>query len=266
LLSDLHFEFHADHGQEFVRGLDPRGVDVLILAGDITLMGVGFYEALSLFRRRFTCPILYVHGNHEFYKSDRATVVRATKDAIARLKGVFWLDCNMVTIKGRRFLGTPLWYQRKPVPQSILSTDEEWAHGIIRSWNPQTSGVHTYQFADFDAIENLDTWVYGENARALKFLVDNMQEGDVVITHMLPTKKSVAPQFVHSVSNAFFVCDMTPIILEKRPALVLHGHTHTSCDYTMGDTRVVCNPFGYQSAGQLNNDFDENLNIELTSV
>jgi predicted phosphodiesterase len=44
LLSDLHFEFHADHGQSFVESLDPRGVDVLVLAGDIAV-GDGIADA-----------------------------------------------------------------------------------------------------------------------------------------------------------------------------------------------------------------------------
>lgn len=27
-----------------------------------------------------------------------------------------------------------------------------------------------------------------------------------------------------------------------------HGHTHDSCDYQFGRTRVLCNPFGYPDA------------------
>jgi hypothetical protein len=33
--------------------------------------------------------------------------------------------------------------------------------------------------------------------------------------------------------------------LEKRPRLWVHGHTHTTCDYELGSTRVACNPYGY---------------------
>jgi predicted phosphodiesterase len=25
----------------------------------------------------------------------------------------------------------------------------------------------------------------------------------------------------------------------------IHGHTHTPCQYVVGDTRVICNPIGY---------------------
>src|SRR5450631_3269273 len=37
IMSDLHLEMHADRGAEFIRSLDPTGVDVLVLAGDITM-------------------------------------------------------------------------------------------------------------------------------------------------------------------------------------------------------------------------------------
>jgi predicted phosphodiesterase len=37
IMSDLHFEMHADGGAGLIRELDPTGVDVLVLAGDITM-------------------------------------------------------------------------------------------------------------------------------------------------------------------------------------------------------------------------------------
>ena len=55
---------------------------------------------------------------------------------------------------------------------------------------------------------------------------------------------------------------MHHLIEERKPALWVHGHTHTSFNYTIGPTRVVCNPLGYQTAGELNVNFDENLTVE----
>jgi len=34
------------------------------------------------------------------------------------------------------------------------------------------------------------------------------------------------------------------------PVLWIHGHTHTSFDYRVGNCRVLCNPRGYQAAGR----------------
>ena len=51
--------------------------------------------------------------------------------------------------------------------------------------------------------------------------------------------------YAESPINRFFVSDETPLILDKKPRLWVHGHTHLTCDYMLGETRVVCNPHGY---------------------
>jgi predicted phosphodiesterase len=45
VMSDLHLEMHADGGAELIRELDRTGVDVLVLAGDITM--ARYYESLA---------------------------------------------------------------------------------------------------------------------------------------------------------------------------------------------------------------------------
>jgi len=45
--------------------------------------------------------------------------------------------------------------------------------------------------------------------------------------------------------NAAFASDLNDVIAEGRPTLSAHGHPHDSFDYTVGDTRIVCNPRGY---------------------
>jgi Icc-related predicted phosphoesterase len=263
-LSDLHFEFHADSGKEFIRGLNPRGADVLVLAGDITKMRIGFVNTLGLFRKQFPkTPIVWTHGNHEFHESDREAVIRASRNAVDKIQGLHWLDCGIVEIGGRRILGTPLWFALKPAPKHplLLSTDEEWGRGIIRTVNEK--GVEEKPYADFAAIENLHTWVYEENRRAIKFLTDNMREGDIVVTHFAPSQQSVTPKFKEALSNCWFVSDIEPLIEERKPALVIHGHTHNSFDYMIGPTRVVCNPLGYLSRGEWNRDFDDNFTVSV---
>ena len=51
----------------------------------------------------------------------------------------------------------------------------------------------------------------------------------------------------------------------SRAPLWVHGHTHDSADYTIGATRVLCNPRGY-SGVELNPRFDPNLLVEVESA
>ncbi len=262
LYSDLHLEFHHDGGKSFVRSLNPRGVDLLVLAGDITRTSVGFEKSLKLFRDKFDCPIIYVHGNHEFYYSFRESVVRRTREAVANLRGVHWLDCDIVEIDGRRILGTPLWYGACHPPPPMLSTPREWKHGVMRAYNEEEKRVVTQLWPDFECIEKLVGWVYNENTRAIQFLLRNIREGDLVVTHMLPSKQCVSPQYERSPTNPFFVTELRHIIGPQKPALWMHGHTHDSIDTTIGSTRIVCNPLGY-APRKLNPRFNPEFTVDL---
>ena len=57
-----------------------------------------------------------------------------------------------------------------------------------------------------------------------------------------------------------FVSNLSEIIDPRQPALWVHGHVHTSFDYRVGATRVLCNPHGY---GAENPDFDPRLVVEV---
>ena len=104
--------------------------------------------------------------------------------------------------------------------------------------------------------------IYEENVIAIKFLEDTVTSHDIVLTHHLPAPESVHPKYEGSDLNRFFLCDMAWLIEDRQPKLWVHGHTHCSCDYVMGTTQVVCNPFGY-AGHEINPAFNENLILEL---
>ena len=117
LLSDLHFEFHRDGGCSFADSLDPTGIDVLVLAGDIAV-AEGLLPALALLCSRFRdSSVVYVHGNHEFYGSDHNFVVDITKRAQTENPNLAWLDSSGVQLHGFNFLGAPLWFPRSMVDE-----------------------------------------------------------------------------------------------------------------------------------------------------
>lgn len=234
VLSDLHFEFHDDGGRAFVESLDNRNVDVLIVAGDLTTQR-HIRAALRMLCDRFR-RVVYVLGNHEFYHSSLRETYESVLAADIEMNNLAILDCDAVTIDDVRFVGCPLWFRRSDADPSGMN--------------------------DFRLIRDFESWVYAENARCIDYLERTVRPGDVVVTHYLPSQRSVAPRYIGSPLNPFFVCDVGPLIFEQQPALWVHGHTHDSCDYRIGATRVVCNPFGYKDHEE-NPRFDAGLTVEI---
>ena len=239
ILSDLHFEFHRDNGRSFVETLDPAGVDALVLAGDISV-GDDLPEALGLLCRRFHgAAVIYVHGNHEFYHSDLESVRSLTRRACGENRNLSWLDKSGVGVGGSWFWGAPLWFPHTVTDPSLMR-----------------------MLCDFAEIKDFESWVYRENLEADGFLLDNVRPGDIVVTHHLPSQLCVSPRFRDSSLNPFFVSDMTPFIQERQPSLWVHGHTHDSRDIRIGETRVICNPFGYARHDE-NRSFNDRFIIEV---
>lgn len=237
IVSDLHFEFHADGGAALaaaIAGGPP--FDVLVVAGDLaTLHGLD----AALERLRQLAPsVVYVSGNHEAYGASLAALAAASRADRAPLH---WLECSSMAVglagAEQRILGTALWFPKAP-------------------------RVHKDGMMDFRVIRDAEPAIYEANARAVEFLREELREGDVVVTHHLPSFQSVAPRWKGSPLNAFFVCDMERLIRERQPALWVHGHTHDSRDYTIGKTRIVCNPFGYVGV-ELNQRFDPHFTVEV---
>jgi predicted MPP superfamily phosphohydrolase len=103
IMSDLHFEMHADGGAELIRELDPTGVDVLVMAGDIT-MARHYPDLASVFKplaRKYR-HILYVPGNHEYYTSSPREVARNLARLTKELPEVVIPENDTVVIGGQR--------------------------------------------------------------------------------------------------------------------------------------------------------------------
>ena len=221
ILSDLHFEFHRDGGAGFVRDLVVEPGEVLVLAGDIAV-GAGLHAALGLFCAKFA-HIVYVAGNHEYYRHQPAEVTAILGNITKKFTNFHWLNSSAVTVAGQRFVGTTLWFNE--------AAGEQPSRRYLN---------------DFHAIEDFEPWVYREHAKAVAFLRAQVLPTDVVVTHHLPSQLCVHPKWQTSPLNPFFVHDLDWLIRDRQPKLWIHGHTHESVDVCLGGTRIVANPFGYK--------------------
>lgn len=207
-------------GGSFIKTLDPTGIDVLVLAGDIA-----GHHTIAAALKKFCAKykrVVFVPGNHEFYGSDPLTVwanIERTAKSLPNLS-VLRYD-RVVEVDGLTIIGDTMWFPYDAMNQ-----------------------LYEHAISDFELIKKLAPWVYEENARFLSWLAE-APKADVVVTHHVPAEESIASSFRGSQMNRFFLCNVRGWIVQAQPKLWLHGHTHTPLDYKLGETRVLCSPLGY---------------------
>lgn len=228
--SDLHKETrpHAYRVSDANRKpLMHPDADVLVLAGDISdyLYRFSLYHELT----RIDRPVIYVPGNHEYYRADHVRFVLPELRALYEGTNVRVLDRDFVNINGVVFIGATLW--------TNLSNplDAQLANGYLSDF--RVSGLST-------------EWYTNEHHHSVKFLDQALElhshiKKRVVVTHHAPSSLSIHPRYQGNAANVCFQTDLSELILKHQPPVWIHGHTHDPFDYTIGDTRVICNPKGY---------------------
>lgn len=239
ILSDLHLDCEQDKGKSFVDSLSSEA-DVVALAGDISA-AEHISETLSYFCKKFK-HVIFTHGNHEFYSATRNNVISWTFDALSENPNLHWLDNDIVTINGQRFLGTPLWFKHQ---------DNDF--------------LYKHQCNDFIFIPSYEDWALEQSVKSFDFLKNNIEADDIVISHFVPSANSFYGKFKYMTSNRFYLHNCESIIAEKKPKMWVHGHTHQSSNYVLNKTKIICNPKG-QDFDEINKNFDSNLIIELMKV
>lgn len=208
--------------------------DVLVIAGDwCNGFNLNMFKILVDIASQYKY-CLYVLGNHDYY----GEIIRNQFDLSTWLDmnfpthNIIVLDNKVITIETQRFVGSTLW-SYIPHQHSFMIRNRINDYKVIKYSNDGMYGKLTPD----DTNEFFRSNVY--------FLNHNVQLGDVVITHHLPSFQSVHDEYRGNDSNCAFASDLDDLIIDRRPSIWIHGHTHKSCDYMIGNTRVVCNPMGY---------------------
>ncbi len=113
ILSDLHTEF-----AQYIPSDVALDVDLVILAGDIGTKGRGVEWA----RKAFNSPVIYVAGNHEYFREHIDNTLE--KMRAASCERVRVLDNEEWIINGVRFLGATCWTDFSSTGNSILAKYE----------------------------------------------------------------------------------------------------------------------------------------------
>jgi Icc-related predicted phosphoesterase len=196
---DLHVhEAVAERVQETIAGL--RGVDLILLAGDLTADGrAAQAELLAGACRAAPAPVAAVLGNHDWHRGEEEGIAAALRDAGVRMLEresavypVRGLEIGVVGLKG--FVGG-----------FLDSRIPDFGEPLLRRVYAQTS-------LDVDALE-----------RELQAV----EECDVriVLLHYSPTATTLEGE--REAIWAFLGTDrLAEPIVRHEPELILHGHAH----------------------------------------
>lgn len=236
VISDLHMKSAAD----ISRAPAPVAADVVVLAGDILDSPV---DTVRWARAHFPQPVVVVAGNHEFFG---AGIIPAIRDARAASdERVHFLENDVAVIGGTRFLGTTLWtdfelYGEDGVGKAMSAARAGMADFSTIYEDDPMGGAMAPRFTPPSSLHR-----HVEARRFLSSMLAEPFDGPtVVVTHHAPHPFSVSPMWAGHPVTPCFASDLEDLILSGRPELWIHGHTHETFDYRVGDTQILCNPKG----------------------
>ena len=280
LVSDLHLEFSDINIQ------NDQDYDVLILGGDIMIAqdlhdhiaadfnpySSGAFADLSRKMQRVTrfrdffkrCSfqfphVIYIMGNHEFYHGKFYAAIDYMREEVAKYPNIYLLEQDMKIIDDVVFVGGTLWTDmngRDPLTMHAIK-DMMNDFRIIRN-----------DKREYAAMSPLDVAIrHDKTLGYIKLIVQEHKDKKcVVVGHHAPSFKSVSEQYAsQTLMNGGYASDLGEFIMDH-PQIKLwtHGHMHQPFDYVIGETRVVCNPRGYENDGYSENSgWNPNIVLEV---
>jgi len=250
VLSDLHREFgHVE--------LPEVDADIVVLAGDTDRGVRGVRWAIERFS---PTPVLYIAGNHEFYGETFEKVIPALREAAAGTS-VHILENDVFEFGRYRFFGATLWTNFALFP-------DQRTDAMFRA-SDHSSGMNDYKkirtLPRYQTLRPAQTAMrHAESCRLLShFLTGGPAERSVVLSHHAPSSRSLLTAWESDLISAAYASNLGTMIEANGPCAWIHGHVHAFRDYTVGHTRIVSNPLGYQGATPQQTGFVPDLILDL---
>ena len=229
--SDLHLEFPDNQNYLKANPILPLG-DILILAGDITLLRVKdnykwFFKKLS---KQFKA-VYWIPGNHEYYYSDQATIATPLFEKI--FENVFLLNNKTIVIENVELIFSTLW--------SHIPVQQEWVtQKNVSDFEVIKKEGKTIMPNDFNAMHAVDlAFIKTEIAKP----TGNKK---IVVTHHVPTLMHYPKQYLNSQINGAFATELFDVIESSNVDYWIYGHHHCNTpDFKIGKTTMLTNQLGY---------------------
>ncbi|MEH0153374.1 metallophosphoesterase [Limibacter armeniacum] len=244
IISDLHQEFGFND-------LSFDNADIAILAGDIH---VGIKGIEWIINKITDIPVIYVLGNHEYYKGAYPKTLNKIK-ALSEGTNVHVLENESVEIGNTTFHGATLW-----TDFSLYGNPRQY--GII--CQSKMNDYHKIRRdPSYSKLRTIDTFrIHNQSVLWLENSLSNTTtKSNIVVTHHAPSIKSLPDIFKDNPLSAAYASNLEGLINTYQPDYWIHGHIHTPTRYHIGHTEVICNPHGY--IDEKYNGYDSNLILEI---
>jgi predicted phosphodiesterase len=257
VITDVHLEFQKWRKTWDIDSID---CDANVLAGDIGASFLGLEFALQ----RFSRPVIYVAGNHEFYSQrPMQDWWRKAREKVAN-SHVHLLENESVIIDGTRFLGCTLWSdytlygieRQEELGRLAEKESNDFVQIFMSRRGPVNHDADPYVFG-FTRRRSGDrlTWkkVAEMHERSREFLETELDKsGDwketVVVSHHAPSINGIEEPECPTDLDAAYASNLDHLIVKAD--CWIHGHVHKACEYQgKYGGRVIENARGYRDSG-----------------
>ena len=232
LYSDLHLESNRNLQPKDV--IDPNA-DLIIDCGDTGELAttIDWYKK-PFFRDR---RVLFVSGNHTYYNNDIKYV-----DKILRgyKSNIFYLSNTSTVIDNITFFGATFWTDFYLYGKRSQNDCKALSNFYVNDNKHILSNGHLINCNSTQRLHNT-------SVRLLQTLCDSTKNPIIVLSHHAPSWMSSLPVWQNNLLTSAFCSNLEWMCLKYTNIKYwLHGHVHNFCDYTISQTRVLCNPHGYK--------------------
>ncbi len=292
-VSDLHIDFYVpptSMGHKLERKMNLYiekqlklpDADILVFAGDNTHYPQQLHYLLTLIAATKKYKKIFVtFGNHDMYlvSNGQRDTYKLSWNKVLHLKSlcesvdtVEFLDGKIVEVDTVKIGGTGMWYDFTYGKRKFGLDDD----AMRKLWLAESNDPNNIAADDYgNTIRDKQEFFFHGNGYArkrfsvtlnpLKFfekekakLVEIVDKVDVFISHVSPAvPPDINPEHDNASAGFYFFDGDQYLQSEKAPKLWIFGHVHDRYNFKVNNTRLLCNPLGYD---------DENFHHSIITV
>jgi Icc-related predicted phosphoesterase len=239
-LTDLHME--TNKNIEKINIVFERKIaDIIVLTGDID-NGVDSLPFIKkLIKHNYT--VIYVLGNNECYNYYPEDVISEWRTISEQINNFYFLEGDSVIIEDIEFFGTCLWTSvgTKHREEKVNEEEEKFLHT-----------TRQFKLTKGFTCEKMKNTFYDKVEQIEKLIKNSKADKKVVLSHYLPSSKSIDQKYRNSKLTNIFKSDLEWLIEKYDINYWFHGHTHSLVNYKIFNTQIICNPYGRKEDNNLN--------------